>query len=71
MALDPEPWGEDPKLVGLLGAQGAAQFRALFDGFPEAVGSLRAVRDDDGRIADLSFGCGNRSMLARSGPACR
>jgi hypothetical protein len=38
--LDPEPWGEDPKLVELLGAQGAAQFRALLDGFPEAVGVL-------------------------------
>ena len=61
--LDPEPWGEDPKLVELLGAQGAAQFRALFDRFPEAVGILWAVRDDDGRIVDFSFGYGNPSML--------
>jgi PAS domain-containing protein len=61
--LDPEPWGEDPRLVELLGAQGAAQFRALFDGFPEAVGILWAVRDDDGRIVDFSFGYGNPSML--------
>jgi signal transduction histidine kinase len=61
--LDPEPWGEDPKLVELLGAQGAAQFRALFDGFPEAVGILWAVRDDGGRIVDFSFGYGNPSML--------
>jgi signal transduction histidine kinase len=61
--FDPEPWGEDPKLVDLLGAQGAAQFRALFDGFPEAVGILWAVRDDDGRIVDFSFGYGNPSML--------
>jgi signal transduction histidine kinase len=61
--LDPEPWGEDPKLVELLGAQGAAQFRALFDGFPEAVGVLWAVRDDDGRIVDFTFGYGNPSML--------
>jgi signal transduction histidine kinase len=61
--LDPEPWGEDPKLVELLGAQGAAQFQALFDGFPEAVGVLWAVRDDDGRIVDFTFGYGNPSML--------
>jgi hypothetical protein len=32
-AFEPERWG-DPKLVALLGEQGAAQFRALFDGFP-------------------------------------
>jgi signal transduction histidine kinase len=62
-SLDPEPWGEDAKLVDLLGAQGAAQFRALFDGFPEAVGILWAVRDDDGRIVDFTFGYGNPSML--------
>jgi signal transduction histidine kinase len=61
--LDPESWGEDPKLVELLGAQGAAQFRALFDAFPEAVGILWAERDDDGRIVDFSFGYGNPSML--------
>jgi signal transduction histidine kinase len=61
--LEPEPWGEDPKLVELLGAQGATQFRALFDGFPEAVGILWAVRDDDGRIVDFSFGYGNTAML--------
>jgi len=54
--FEPEAWGEDPKLVHLLGEQGAAQFRALFDGFPEAVGVLWAVRDDDGRIVDFSFG---------------
>jgi signal transduction histidine kinase len=73
VALDPERWGEDPKLVELLGAQGAAQFRALFDGFPEAVGILWAVRDDDGRIVDFSFGYGNPSMLRsfRVPPATR
>jgi hypothetical protein len=38
-AFEPERWGDDPKLVALLGEQGAAQFRALLDGFPEAVGS--------------------------------
>jgi signal transduction histidine kinase len=71
--LDPEPWGEDPKLVELLGAQGAAQFRALFDGFPEAVGVLWAVRDDDRRIVDFTFGYGNPSMLRsfRVPPASR
>ena len=39
-----EQWGEDPKLVALLGEQGAAGFRALFDGFPELVGVLWALR---------------------------
>jgi signal transduction histidine kinase len=62
-ALDPEPWGEDPKLVELLGAQGASEFRALFDGFPEAVGILWAMRDESGRIVDFSFGYGNPSIL--------
>jgi signal transduction histidine kinase len=61
--FEPEAWGEDPKLVDLLGEQGAAQFRALFDGFPEAVGVLWAIRGDDGRIADFSFGYGNPSIL--------
>jgi signal transduction histidine kinase len=63
LAAEPEPWGDDPKLVALLGEQGAAQFRALFDGFPEAVGVLWAVRDDQGRIVDFSFGYGNPSIL--------
>jgi signal transduction histidine kinase len=61
--FEPEQWGEDPKLVDLLGEQGAAQFRALFDGFPEAVGVLWAIRDADGRIVDFSFGYGNPSIL--------
>jgi signal transduction histidine kinase len=61
--FEPEPWGEDPKLVDLLGEQGAAQFRTLFDGFPEAVGVLWAVRDADGRIVDFTFGYGNPSIL--------
>ncbi|MQA74653.1 MAG: hypothetical protein GEU88_09990 [Solirubrobacterales bacterium] len=63
--FEPEPWGEDPKLVALLGAQGAAGFRALFDGFPEEVGVLWAVRDAGGRISDFSFGYGNPAMLRR------
>jgi signal transduction histidine kinase len=61
--IEPEPWGDDPKLVELLGAQGAAQFRALFDGFPEAVGVLWALRDRAGQILDFTFGYGNPSIL--------
>src|SRR5918999_680907 len=61
--FEAEAWGEDPKLVALLGERGAAQFRALFDRFPEAVGVLWAIRDDDGRIVDFSFGYGNPSIL--------
>jgi signal transduction histidine kinase len=60
---EPEPWGEDPKLVELLGAQGAAEFRAMLDGFPELVGVLWAVRDADGQIVDFSFGYGNPTIL--------
>ncbi|HEY1277008.1 MAG TPA: ATP-binding protein [Thermoleophilaceae bacterium] len=62
-SAEPEPWGDDPKLVGLLGERGAAEFRALLDGFPEAVGVLWALRDDAGRIVDFSFGYGNPSIL--------
>jgi signal transduction histidine kinase len=58
-----EPWGEDPKLVELLGAQGEVGFRALFDGFPEGVGILWALRDADGQIVDFTFGYGNPSIL--------
>ena len=58
-----ERWGDDPKLVALLGEQGAEGFRALFDGFPEAVGVLWPLRDEDGRIVDFAFGYGNPSML--------
>jgi signal transduction histidine kinase len=61
--VEPEPWGEDPKLVELLGPQGAGEFRALLDGFPEAVGILWALRDSDGRIVDFTFGYGNPSIL--------
>jgi signal transduction histidine kinase len=61
--VEVEPWGEDPKLVEVLGAQGAAEFRALLDGFPDPVGVLWAMRDDAGRIVDFSFGYGNPSML--------
>ena len=61
--MEVEPWGEDPKLVEVLGVQGAAEFRAMLDGFPEAVGVLWAMRDDEGRIVDFSFGYGNPSIL--------
>ena len=61
--VEPEPWGEDPKLVELLGVQGAVEFRALLDGFPDAVGVLWALRDAGGRIVDFAFGYGNPAML--------
>ena len=49
--------------MALLGEQGAAGFRALFDGFPELVGILWALRAEDGRIVDFSFGYGNPAMI--------
>jgi signal transduction histidine kinase len=49
--------------VALLGERGAAGFRALFDGFPELVGILWALRDADGRVVDFSFGYGNPAMI--------
>lgn len=58
-----ERWGEDRKLVGVLGEQGAEGFRAMFDGYPESVGVLWAVRDSDGRVVDFEFGYGNPAML--------
>ncbi len=61
--LQTERWGEDPKLVQLLGERGAEGFRALLDGFPELVGVLWAIRDTDGRIVDFSFGYGNPAIL--------
>ena len=62
-AAGAEHWGEDPKLVELLGVQGAVEFRALLDGFPDAVGVLWALRDARGRIVDFAFGYGNPTML--------
>jgi signal transduction histidine kinase len=64
VAVPAERWGDDPKLRALLGDQGAAGFRALFDGFPELVGVLWAIRGDDGAIVDFEFGYGNPAMLA-------
>ena len=60
---EPEPWGDDPKLVQLLGEQGEAGFRAMFDGLPDLVGVLWAVRDADGKIVDFTFGYGNPAIL--------
>jgi len=62
-AFEPEPWGEDEKLVEVMGEQGAAGFRALLDGFPELVGVLWALRDADGAVVDFTFGYGNPTML--------
>jgi signal transduction histidine kinase len=59
----PEPWDADPSLTAHLGDQGAAAFRAMFDAFPEAVGLLWAIRDDDGRIVDFDFGYGNPAIM--------
>jgi signal transduction histidine kinase len=58
------PWGADGNLVTLLGDQGAAEFRALFDAFPDPVGVLWALRGEDGSIVDFAFGYGNLAMLA-------
>ncbi len=59
----PQPWGDDPALVALLGAQGSTALRDLFDPFPDGVGLLWAIRGDDGRISDFSFGYGNPAIL--------
>ncbi len=61
--FEPEPWGEDPRLVELLGERGAEGFRTLLDGFPDPVGVLWAIRDADGRVVDFAFGYGNPAML--------
>src|SRR5215211_7247200 len=58
-----ESWREDRKLLELLGVRGASEFRARFDGFPEAMGVLWALRDAEGRIVDFTFGYGNPRIL--------
>jgi signal transduction histidine kinase len=58
------PWGVDPQLVRLLGEQGAEEFRALFETYPQPVGVLWALRDTAGSIVDFTFGYGNLAMLA-------
>jgi signal transduction histidine kinase len=57
-----ERWGDDPRLVAVLGEQGAAGFRSLFDGYPELVGVLWPLRESD-RIVDFAFGYGNPAMM--------
>jgi signal transduction histidine kinase len=61
--IEPEPWDEDPKLRALLGEQGAHRFREVFDGFPDGVGLLWAIRGDGGRIVDFEFGYGNPTIM--------
>jgi signal transduction histidine kinase len=61
--IEPEPWGEDPHLDALLGEQGARRFRQVFDGYPDGVGVLWAVRDDAGTIVDFEFGYGNPMIM--------
>jgi signal transduction histidine kinase len=56
-------WGEDPRLVDLLGERGAEGFRAMFDGYSDLVGVVWPVRDEQGRIVDFSFGYGNPAMM--------
>jgi len=58
-----ERWGEDPRLVEVLGERGAEGFRAVLDGFPELVGVLWAIRDEEGRIVDFAFGYGNPAIM--------
>src|SRR3954471_9954229 len=59
----PGSWDDNPHLVGLLGEQGARALRALFDAFPDAIGVLWAIRDDEGRIVDFDFGYGNPAIM--------
>ena len=61
--IEPEPWDDDPQLEALLGEQGALRFRQVFDGFPDGVGLLWAIRDGAGRIVDFAFGYGNPSIM--------
>ena len=61
--IEPEPWEEDPKLGALLGEEAAQRFRQMFDGVPDGVGLLWAIRDDSGRIVDFEFGYGNPTIM--------
>jgi signal transduction histidine kinase len=60
---EPERWGADPRLEALLGAQGAAGFRALLEGFPDAIGIVWPLRDAAGEVVDFALGYGNPTML--------
>jgi signal transduction histidine kinase len=61
--MEPEPWEEDPKLRALLGEQAATRFRAMFDGYPDGVGLLWAIRGEGGKIVDFEFGYGNPAIM--------
>jgi signal transduction histidine kinase len=61
--IEPEAWDEDPKLSALLGEEAAHRFRQMFDGFPDGVGLLWAIRDESGRIGDFDFGYGNPMIM--------
>jgi len=61
--MEPEAWDEDPKLSALLGEEAAHRFRQMFDGFPDGVGLLWAIRDESGRIVDFDFGYGNPMIM--------
>jgi signal transduction histidine kinase len=61
--IEPEPWEEDPKLRALLGDEAAQRFRQMFDGFPDGVGLLWALRDAGGPIVDFEFGYGNPTIM--------
>jgi signal transduction histidine kinase len=60
---EPEPWGADPNLDALLGEQGAERLRTVFDGYPDGVGLLWAMRDEGGSIVDFEFGYGNPMIM--------
>jgi hypothetical protein len=63
VVTEPDNSMHDPRLVALLGEQGAARFRTVFDSYPDGVGVLWAIRDGDGRIVDFDFGYGNPQIL--------
>jgi signal transduction histidine kinase len=63
MNVEQQRWGHDPELVAVLGERGAEAFRAMFDGYPELVGVLWPLRDEEGKIVDFSFGYGNTAMM--------
>jgi signal transduction histidine kinase len=61
--IEPDNSMHDPNLVALLGEQGAERFRTVFDSYPDGVGVLWAIRDEDGRIVDFDFGYGNPAIM--------
>jgi signal transduction histidine kinase len=53
----------DARLDALMGTQGAAALKEMFDRFPQGVGLLWPIRDEHGAISDFEFGYGNRAIL--------